>query len=79
GGRHEPLHAVYSAQALPEWERCLGEGKLRPIQAYERLDIRLVSEEECRATDPDLLSLVNLNTPEELDSWERKLRGSAPR
>jgi molybdopterin-guanine dinucleotide biosynthesis protein A len=72
GGRHEPLHAVYAASALAEWERCLREGRLRPIQAYERLNLRFVDEAECRAVDPELVSLVNLNTAEDLAAWEAR-------
>jgi molybdopterin-guanine dinucleotide biosynthesis protein A len=70
GGRHEPLHAVYSARALGEFANRLSAGMLRPIEAYEALDVKFVTEEECRLVDPGLMSLVNLNTPADLERWE---------
>jgi len=74
--RHEPLHTVYAARTFGEFKRCLGEGKRRPIDSYATLNLAFVSEEECRAVDPTLASSVNVNTPDELAEWDRRLRGA---
>lgn len=66
-GYWEPLHAVYSRNFLRPFERLLQQGELRIIEAYERMRIREVTKEELQPLDPDLRSLININTPEDLE------------
>jgi molybdopterin-guanine dinucleotide biosynthesis protein A len=64
-GRLEPLLAVYQAALAPAWGEALAEDpSLRQLLA--RFRARLLPEEALRAVDPDLRSLVNVNTPEDL-------------
>lgn len=66
-GHPQPTHAVYAKEVAakitddPDTNRSL-RGLLR------RLDVRWVEESELRAVDPELRSLINVNTQEE---WER--------
>ncbi|MER3456179.1 MAG: molybdenum cofactor guanylyltransferase, partial [candidate division GAL15 bacterium] len=63
--RLHPLCAVYRREVADEAERILqaGGGSLQDLLA--RLRIRYVPEAVLRRWDPDLASLVNVNTPEE--------------
>ncbi|NMO13988.1 molybdenum cofactor guanylyltransferase [Pyxidicoccus fallax] len=64
-GRLEPLLAVYRAELAEAWGRSLGEDpSLR--QLLSRFRARLLPEGMLRAVDPELRSLVNVNTPEDL-------------
>lgn len=65
-GFHHPLAALYRVHAVgPAVGRLLGEERLRPVFLMESVQTRLVEEDELRAVDPDLLTLRNLNTPED--------------
>lgn len=63
GGRLEPLHAVWSAGALPGLERALAAGERAPHRAVRGLAVCEVPEAEWREVDPEGRSMTNLNTP----------------
>jgi molybdopterin-guanine dinucleotide biosynthesis protein A len=65
GGYHHPLAAVYSQAVLPHAERLLAEDRLRPVFLFEVADTRVVGEEELRDIDPELVSLRNVNEPQD--------------
>lgn len=66
-GQHwEPLHAVYSRKFIKPIERLIEQGDLQIFNAYKWMKVREVKKEELEPIDPDLCSLVNINTPEEL-------------
>lgn len=67
GGHLEPLVAVYRRTCADRFEHELGLGVRRVGAALEGLDLCLLSEEELRGADPDLQSLMNVNSPEDLD------------
>lgn len=69
-GRLNPLQAVYRARLLPLYEEQLAAGRRRPVDLYSRVAVRTVSEAEVRTVDPEGLSFLNMNTPEE---YERAL------
>lgn len=62
----EPLHAVYSRNLLKHFERLMQQGKLKIIEAYQYMRRREVKKEEVEQFDPELHSMININTPEEL-------------
>lgn len=72
-GFFEPLCAVYAKTCLPVMEEALGRGDFRIVGLFPRLRVRGVPVEELRPFDPDLVSFLNANTPEELEH----LRGLA--
>lgn len=61
-----PLHALYSKTALPEMKRLLENGDVKMTRLLEKINTRTVGEDEIRKLNPDLSSLVNINTPGDL-------------
>jgi len=75
----EPLHAVYRpATCAPVVERRLLAGDRRMISFYPEVKVRLVTAAEVAEFDPDRLSFVNVNTPEEWEQWRMFLSASKP-
>ena len=70
-GHYHPLSAIYGVEARSEIDALLAADRLRPFYLFERLrtifadEALLLDGEELRALDPELLSLENVNTPEE--------------
>mgnify|MGYP002623414654 CR=1 FL=1 len=75
GGFTHPLCAVYARRVLPELERLLAAGRLRPVHLYDGVETVRVNEGPLRQVDPGLVSLVNVNTPE---AYDEALRGHLP-
>lgn len=77
GGRRHPLHGVYSRTCLPVIEELLqGGGGMNDL--LSRVKTRVVPQEEVLQLDPEGLSCLNVNYPEDLDRarvlWERRRR-----
>lgn len=68
GGLYEPLHAVYARTCLPAMTRLLARGGRQIIAFFPEMRIHCVEEEEVDPLDPDHLSFLNVNTPED---WDR--------
>lgn len=62
----QPLHAIYPRTLLKPIERLLQQGELKIIKTYQGMRVREVTGEELKRFDPDLHTLSNFNTPEEL-------------
>ncbi len=62
----QPLHAIYSQKCLPFMEDLLLKGNLKIIDFFHRVKKREVPTAEILPFDPQLLSFLNLNTPEDL-------------
>ena len=60
-----PLSAVYRRDTLAHVERLLAADRLRPVFLFDAVDTRRVQPDEMAAVDPDLLTLRNLNTPDD--------------
>jgi len=74
-GRLHPLAAVYRRDAvLPHVRALLAEDRLRPIFLLERVPHVVVPEDVLRAADPELLSLSNLNRPDDYEAALRRAR-----
>jgi molybdenum cofactor guanylyltransferase len=67
GTEFEPLHAVYRRACYHPIVQRLERGERRVISFFADVRLRAVPEGEWRAIDPDGRSLVNLNTPDDLD------------
>jgi len=65
GGFPHPLSAVYRRSTLPHVEALLAEGQLRAGLLFDAVRTRRVQAAEMEAADPHLLTLRNLNTPED--------------
>jgi molybdopterin-guanine dinucleotide biosynthesis protein A len=80
GFRH-PLAAAYRTSLLPAVEKLIAEDRMKPAFLFERARVRELTEDdllrdrELAGADPELLSLLNVNDPEE---YERARARSAP-
>ena len=78
--RFQPLFAVYRREVAPLLKDQLERGELRPISLYKKVRTREVAPDEIRRCDPEGLSFLNMNTPEDyqaaLKRW-REQRGPA--
>lgn len=67
-GGLEPLLALYRVEAaLPVALELLEGGERRPVALYEALNVVEVPEARLRQIDPELRSLVNINTPHDFE------------
>jgi molybdopterin-guanine dinucleotide biosynthesis protein A len=64
----EPLHAVYSQACLPAMARLLDQGQRQIIAFFSEVRVHYVEQPEIDRFDPDHLSFLNVNTPED---WQR--------
>ncbi|AKB48123.1 Molybdopterin-guanine dinucleotide biosynthesis protein [Methanosarcina sp. Kolksee] len=65
--KFEPLHAVYSKKMIPEIEKAFENGRcsvLTPV--FEMKDVVFVEVSEIREIDPELRTLANINTADEM-------------
>lgn len=80
GFRH-PLAAAYRTSLVPAIEGLIAEDRMRPAFLFERSRVRELAEEdllrdrELADADPELLSVLNLNEP---DEYERARGRAAP-
>lgn len=65
GGFQHPLAAVYRPSVRETVEELLAAERMRPAFLFDSVPTRRVSEEELRQVDPQLLTLRNLNRPED--------------
>ena len=64
-GFAHPLSAVYRRSTLPHIERLLAADRLRVSYLFDAVKTRRVQPAEMRIADSELLTLRNLNTPED--------------
>ena len=62
----EPLCAVYSKSCLNTVEAHIRQEKLKIQRVFHQSRITKIPEAGLRKTDPDLISFININTPEDL-------------
>jgi len=67
-GRHHPLAAAYRVNLLPRVQALLAARRRRPFFLFQEVATREVSAEDLRVSDPELISLRNINTPQEYDA-----------
>ncbi len=79
GGLPEPLHAVYSRACLPAMWRVLEKGKRQIVAFFDRVKVRWVEEAEIAPFDPQGLSFLNINTPQDWEQVQQMLKPSAAR
>jgi molybdopterin-guanine dinucleotide biosynthesis protein A len=77
-GFTHPLSAVYRRSILPHVEALLADGRLRPAFLFDALKTRRVRPSEVASADPDLLTLRNLNTPEDYREALKQATRPAP-
>ncbi len=73
GGYYHPLAAVYRTEVLTVVHQLLQENRLRPAHLFDWAPTRVVEATELVDVDPLLMSLRNVNTPEEYEQALRDL------
>lgn len=68
-GTAHGLHAVYSPACLPIMQKQIESGDLKIQRVFPQVKTHFVGAEALRSFDPNLRSLVNLNTPIDLDFY----------
>ncbi len=71
----EPMCAVYSKQCLQNMETCLNNEKLKIDKCLRKVPTKIISEKKLLEKDPDLISFLNVNTPEDLCKAESLVTG----
>jgi molybdenum cofactor guanylyltransferase len=67
----EPFHAIYRRETcLPHVRAALETGKWRADAWYRQVKVTIFPKEEIQRYDPQMYSLLNVNTPEELHAAE---------
>ena len=66
-GKLHPLIGIYSRSLLPALEDYMKLGKRSLVGFLEQVKYKVVNEEDLRRVDPDLSSLMNMNTKEDLE------------
>jgi molybdopterin-guanine dinucleotide biosynthesis protein A len=62
----EPLCSVYSKRCFKPIEEQLEKKSFKIQQVFQKVRVKKISEDILRAIDPELISLYNINTPEDL-------------
>lgn len=75
-GKLQMLHAVYRKKCAKVLTKMLTAGEHRLHEIVNFAKVRIVSEDQIRALDPELLSFFNVNTPED---YQRALQLMAER
>jgi molybdopterin-guanine dinucleotide biosynthesis protein A len=75
GGNYEPLFSVYGKKCIRHIEAAIEGGEKRIVSFFPAVRIQEITEEELRAVDPELVSLMNINTPEDLARARRMIEG----
>ena len=73
-GELQTLHAIYSKACLQPIERRLEANRLRIVGFFPDVRVCTVAASELEPYDPELLAFQNLNTPEEFQAAEQRLR-----
>ena len=62
----EPLRVIYTKTCLPAMETVLQQNHLRIISFYSQVRVRYVEQQEMEILDPQLFSLFNVNSLDDL-------------
>lgn len=73
----EPLHALYRRACLPAVTRQIEAGGRRMVAFLSEIRVRYMDPAEIAPLDPDYLSFINVNTPDEWLAARARLAGQA--
>lgn len=65
-GHYEPLCAIYSKRCLPAIEAQLECGDYKIFNFFDRVEMKILTTDQVKSVDPELLSFFNVNTPSAL-------------
>jgi len=68
--RPQPLFGFYAKSCLPQMQVRIAEGQRSMMRLLDQLDVCLMAEAEVKAIDPQLNSLMSLDSVEEIKKME---------
>ena len=68
-----PLHAIYSKKCLNPMRQLLKRDDLKIVNFFHQVRVRYIEEMEIREFDPHMMSLINVNTEEEMEAVQNIL------
>jgi len=68
-GYVEALHALYEKSCLPAVRELIDLGHHQVLRFFSSVSIRYVEENEIRTFDPDMISFVNINRPQDMSRY----------
>ena len=74
-GLPEPLHALWFKTCFGPVREALDRGDRRVVSFLPSVRVRYVSQAEVEAFDPEHLSFMNVNTPDQLAEIAKRLAG----
>jgi molybdopterin-guanine dinucleotide biosynthesis protein A len=63
-----PLHAIYSKKCLIPMRQLLNRDDLKIVNFFQQVRVRYIEEMEIREFDPHMMSIINVNTEEEMEA-----------
>ncbi len=75
-GNLEPLHAIYGHVCLPYMKNLLDQNNLKIIDLFPQVRVRYLEETELSRWDPQHLSFLNINTPQDLEKARQLGQGA---
>lgn len=78
-GYLHPLTAVYRKGLADVARELVAAQRMRPVYLFDEAPTAKVDEDTLRAVDPELLTLVNCNTPEAYDDARQRLEATTVR
>ncbi len=70
GQYFESLRAIYSRDCIPEIKQVLSRNILKVDELFKKMRTRFITAEEIERFDPDYLSFLNINTPDDFKKAE---------
>ena len=67
--------AYYSRDCLPAAMRLLKQGELRPTSLLNSIRPLMITREEVHQVDPEDMSFINVNFPEDLEKARTIMQG----
>lgn len=71
---YEPLLAIYSKNCLEAIKKSINSGDLRIISFFPEVKVKIISEDEIRECDPDLISFFNINSENDLKKAQKLIK-----
>lgn len=71
-GRLHTLHAIYHKNCLPHIENLIERGDHKITHFFGRAKVNYLTENDIRPFDPDLLSFLNVNSPQDFEKLKAK-------
>lgn len=69
-----PLYAFYSKKIVTNIEELFNAGVLKIVSFYDKCNVKYIEEAEIKRFDKKLITMININTPDDLKNFRDLLR-----